>query len=305
MTRTAAMNEQDIRTLDDQFCAQLIPHVSKHANKYSRGTLGVVGGCAQYPGAPVLASMAAARSGAGYVRLVAPGDAAQSARAHLVSVPVSACVQNDEGCFCARSFEQARNALKKSGALLVGPGMGTSHDAASFLEALLSCPDYQDRPLVCDADALNIIAAQPGICADSHRAEFVLTPHEGEAARLLGRPVTDRYEDACELANVYNATVVLKGPETLIVAVDGRARVMNAGGPELAKAGTGDVLAGIVAALLAQGLDALDAASLGTQIHANAGKLALGKLGIHAVMPEDIISYIGPAFLNMEANQDS
>ena len=299
------MNEQDIRTLDDQFCAQLIPHVSAHANKYSRGTLGVVGGCAQYPGAPILASMAAARSGAGYVRLVAPNDAAQSARSHLVSIPVSACIQNEEGCFCARSFEQVRDALKKSGALLVGPGMGTSHDVASFLEALLSCPGFQDRPLVCDADALNIIAAQPDMFTGTCRAECVLTPHEGEAARLLGRPLISRYEDARELASMFNATVVLKGPETLIVAADGRTNVMNSGGPELAKAGTGDVLAGIIAALLAQGLDALDAASLGTQIHANAGKLALGKLGIHAVMPEDIISYIGPAFLTMEANQDS
>ena len=299
------MSEQGIRTLDDSFCAQLIPRVSKHANKYSRGTVGVIGGCAQYPGAPVLACMAAARSGAGYVRLVAPEDAASCARMHLLSIPVSACAQNEDGCLSAASFEDARSALQKSNVLLVGPGMGISDDTKGFLAALLSCPDYLDRPLVCDADALNIIAADPCILPASRRAELVFTPHDGEAARLLGRRLDSRHEDACELAETFNATVMLKGPETIIASSDGSVRVMNAGGPELAKAGSGDVLGGIVAALMAQGLSGLDAASLGAQVHADAGRLALGELGIHAVMPEDIISNIGPAFLSMEANQGS
>ncbi len=299
------MSEHGARILDDQFCAQLIPHVSSRANKYSRGTVGVIGGCAQYPGAPVLASIAAARSGAGYVRLVTPADAAISARNHLLSIPVSACAQNDDGCFCERSFEAACDALKKSGVLLVGPGMGTSHDAQSFLEALLSYSAFQDRPLVCDADALNIIASNPGVLTACPRAELVLTPHEGEAARLLGRRLDNRPDDARALAHMFNATIVLKGPDTFIVSPDGNARVMNAGGPELAKAGSGDVLAGIIAALMAQGLDGFDASSLGTQVHANAGRRALDRLGIQAVMPEDIISNIGPAFTSMEATQNS
>lgn len=299
------MSELDILTLDDRFCAQLIPHVSSDANKYSRGTVGVVGGCAQYPGAPVLACEAAARSGAGYVRLVTPRDAALCARSHLLSVPVSACAQNEDGCFCACSFEDAHDALKKSRAILVGPGMGVSDDAERFLEALLACSDLQDRPLVCDADALNIIARNPRVLPASREAELVLTPHDGEAARLLGRCLNNRVEDACELAKQFGATLVLKGPETIIATWSGSVRVMNAGGPELAKAGSGDVLAGILAALMAQGLNGLDAASLGTQVHADAARLALGKLGIQAVLPEDIISYIGPAFLNMEANQGS
>lgn len=299
------MNEQRFRALDDRFCARLIPQVDARANKYSRGTVGVVGGCAQYPGAPVLASMAAARSGAGYVRLVTPEDAAMCARMHLLSIPVSACAQNEDGCLCARSFEDVRNALKKSDVLLVGPGMGTSHDTKRFFEELLSCPDFQDRPLVCDADALNIIAASSSVLMASTRAGLVLTPHEGEAARLLGRRLVNRVDDARALASMFNATVVLKGPDTFIAAPDGCVRVMDAGGPELAKAGSGDVLAGIVAAFMAQGLNALDAASLGTQVHANAGRLALGRLSIHAVMPEDIINCIGPALLNMEASRSS
>ena len=99
---------------------------------------------------------------------------------------------------------------------------------------------------------------------------------------------------------MYKSTVVMKGPDTLVVSPQGKAGVMTEGGPELAKAGTGDVLGGIIAALLAQGCNAFEASALGAFIHARAGKLAARELGVHACMPEDIIVKIGPAFMSME-----
>ena len=282
------LSEHDIR--------MLIPYPALDANKYSRGTVGVVGGSAPYPGAPILASNAAARCGAGYVRLVTTRDAAACAHAHLISIPVSACDQGLEGTLCATSLFQAQEDLAKSQIILIGPGMGATDDAERFLASF-----PQDRPMVFDADALNLIARNHALLEMPARHPRILTPHEGEAARLLGRKVTNRNEDAITLARTYDAIIVLKGPETLIATPAGELRAVAEGGPELAKAGTGDVLGGMIAAFLAQGLDAFDAATLAVFVHGRAGRLAARELSVHAVMPEDIICRIGPVLLGLEA----
>lgn len=294
------MSEPLALMLGEHEIRALVPYPAHDANKYSRGTVGVVGGSAAYPGAPILAARAAARCGAGYVRLVTTRDAATCAHAHLVSIPVSACEQGIEGTLCAASLVQAGEDLAKSQVILIGPGMGTADDAARFMAAF-----PQDRPMVFDADALNLIAHQRTLLETPARHPRILTPHEGEAARLLGRKVANRNEDALLLARDYEATVVLKGPETLIATPAGELRVVAEGGPELAKAGTGDVLGGMIAAFLAQGLDALDAATVAVFVHGRAGRAAARELSVHAVMPEDIICKIGPVLLGLEAEDIS
>ena len=286
------LGEDDIRAL--------VPHPAWDTNKYARGTVGVVGGSAAYPGAPVLAASAAARCGAGYVRLVTTSGATACAHAHLLSIPVSACDQGIWGTLCATSAIQAAQDLAKSDVILVGPGMGTSDDSERFLEAL-----SQDRPMVFDADALTLIARNHGLLDMPARHPRILTPHEGEAARLLGRKIANRNEDALQIARDYEATVVLKGPETLVATPLGELRAVAEGGPELAKAGTGDVLGGMVASFLAQGLDALDAATLAVSVHGRAGRAAACEVSVHAVMPEDIICKIGSVLLDLEAEDNS
>lgn len=290
------MSEPFALVLSARDYAAMVPFPAQDANKYSRGTVGVVGGSADYPGAPVMAATAAAQSGAGYVRLVTTRDAAPSARAHLLSIPVSACEQGSEGTLCEPSLAQARHDLEKSKTLLIGPGMMACADTMHFLRGLL-----QDRPMVLDADALNLLAQDPSILPVPAKYPRILTPHAGEAARLLGRAVANSHEDALQLARDFDAVVVLKGPETLIATPSGELRLVNEGGPELAKAGTGDVLAGMIAGFLCQGLDAFDAASLGVFVHARAGELAAQGLSIQAVMPEDIINSIGLALLELQA----
>ena len=262
--------------------------------------------------APVLAASAAARCGAGYVRLVTTSGATACAHAHLLSIPVSACDQGIWGTLCATSAIQAAQGLAKSDVILVGPGMGTSDDSERFLEAL-----SQDRPMVFDADALTLIARNHGLLDMPARHPRILTPHEGEAARLLGRKIANRNEDALQIARDYEATVVLKGPETLPSTPPcavcrpscptplGDLRAVVEGGPELAKAGTGDVLGGMVASFLAQGLDALDAATLAVFVHGHAGRAAACELSVHAVMSEDIICKIGSVLLDLEAEDNS
>lgn len=285
--------------------AALLPHPAKDANKYSRGCLLVVGGSEAYPGAPVLAAKAAARAGAGYVRLACPKSAAPAARAHLLSIPVSACAEED-GAFAACSFDDVAAAGTKADALLIGPGMtatqGTENFFISLLAAGVTCP------IVFDADGLNLLARHPEFLTFRQiDAPVVLTPHEGEARRLhdvccMGTfEEKSREEIAAELSVSYNATVVLKGPQTIIASDGGK--LLNAcgnAGPELAKAGTGDVLAGIIAALVAQGMLAHDAACLGVYLHGKAGRFAAKRLTDIAVLPEDVIDCLGPAMLGMK-----
>lgn len=295
-----SMSEPFALVMSARDYAALVPYPALDANKYSRGTVAVIGGSGAYPGAPIMAAEAASRCGAGYVRLVTTRDAAATARTHLLSIPVSACEQGLYGTLCEPSLSQVREDIAKSRVLLVGPGMGVNDDTRRFMQGL-----SQDRPMVLDADALNLIAQDPALLAKGAQAPRILTPHEGEAARLLGRKVEDRREDALTLAQRFEATVVLKGPRTLVAAPSGALREVSEGGPELAKAGTGDVLGGMIAGFLSQGLDAFDAASLGVFVHGRAGKLAARELSVQAVMPEDIINSIGSALIELQAEDIS
>lgn len=269
----------------------MLPHPARDANKYTRGTVLVVGGSADYPGAPVLAAQAAARAGAGYVRLAVPQGVAPAARAHLLSIPVTPCTQV-AGTFDLIAAREVRDAGAKSGAFVIGPGLTTRAGAVEFLSHVLL---GLEKPVVLDADALNIVAAHPELLDGCDGLATVITPHEGEAARLLGHAVGNRQDAARELAERYGCTVVLKGPRTLVADRSGLCLACPAGGPELAKAGTGDVLAGMVGAFVAQGLEALEAAALAVYLHGRAGALAARRSSVLSVMPEDVVDFIGPA----------
>lgn len=296
------MSQERPDIIAPQRCAQLIPRPAPDANKYSRGALAVVGGSRDYPGAPVLAAKAAARCGAGYVRLVMPADAAASARSHVLSVPVTACAQDVQGGFAEAAAHEAASSLAKSRALVAGPGLGTSAQAGAFLGGLFAdLPNaLRLQTVVLDADALNLVAAHPALADALGAYQVIMTPHEGEAARLLGRPVRERLEDARELAARFRATVVLKGPRTLVADGHGRAAVNESAGPELAKAGTGDVLAGMVGAFAAQGLAAFEAAELAVFLHGRTAHELTSQMSVNAVMPEDIIEHIGTTTRRLE-----
>lgn len=275
--------------------ARLVPVTDENANKYTRGTVLVVGGSAAYPGAAILASIAASRSGAGYVRLCTTSAAAQVARCHLLSIPVSACGRVLE-TFDASAADEVLSSGEKSDVFVVGPGLTRSSEVSAFLARLF---DTCSKPMVIDADALNAIAERPDMLKARKDCANVLTPHAGEAARLLGRPADNASDCAQELAELYNAVVVLKGHET-VVAQSGRQPVVCTGaGPELAKAGTGDVLAGMIGAFAAQGLGPFDAACLAVHLHGRAAALAARELSVLSVMPEDVIDRIGPAVVNL------
>lgn len=264
------------------------PARPRDAHKASVGRVLVVGGSPGMAGAPFLAAWGALRAGAGLVRVATQAAVAPTVAGYAPEVMVQALPSTPEGALAP----EARNALltlsTSSDVLVMGPGAGR-HEATRAV--LLEVARHSEVALVLDADALFGAAAKVRRQRGSH-APVVLTPHEGEAARLLDVPVEqvrgDRLASACQLAQRTDATVVLKGPGTVVVpAPDGegcdesQAWTCTHGGPLLATGGTGDVLAGVLGALLATGQDdPFLAACRAVQWHARAGDLLAARHGV-------------------------
>jgi hydroxyethylthiazole kinase-like uncharacterized protein yjeF len=239
-------------SLTDADAAARLEPPSAGDDKYSQGVVGVVAGSATYPGAGVLCTGAALRTRPGLVRHA--GTAADGVRAAWPEAIVTAGRPADAG---------------RVQAWVVGPGMGTDDDARSVLAEVLAT----DLPVLVDADALTMAAAQPSLVR-GRTAPTVLTPHDREFARFGSEVGTDRIGAARRLAADLGCVVLLKGDATVIADADGTAFVNATGTPWLATAGTGDVLSGIGGALLATDLPAVEAAAVAAHLHGRAGQLA-------------------------------
>ena len=248
-----------------------MPHGPAH--KGAAGRVLVAGGCASYTGAPCLSAWAALRAGAGLVMLAGPEPVLNAARIGMPALALHALSgKAGNGGWCAEDAGMLSELLPTFGALVFGPGLGRDRGAADFAEALLKLPNRP--PMVLDADALYALASRPELLSLLRPCD-VLTPHPGEAATLLGiNPSSvqaDRFNALSGLAGLASAVWVLKGEGTLI-AVPGEPSVIAPWNvPQLAVAGSGDVLAGLIGALLARGHASGLAATLGVWTHALAG----------------------------------
>ena len=253
--------------------AAAVPAKGAGADKYASGSVLVVAGSPGLTGAACLAARATLRAGAGLTVVAAPAAVAPVVAAHLLEV-MCAPMPDEAGHLCEASVDAVLAEARRASAVAIGPGLGRAEATTGALLALL---DRLEKPVVLDADGLWHLGAAPERLA-GRAHPTVLTPHSGEAARLLGRDRADVDADrlACarELARRAGAVVVLKGRGTITAAPSG-AVVINAGGsPALASAGTGDVLTGTVAAFLSKGMDPLAAAAAAVAAHAQAGDLA-------------------------------
>lgn len=285
----------------------LPPPLARDAHKGEAGTVLALSGCEAMPGAALLAARAAQRGGAG---LVVQGCLDANL---LVLVPLAA----PEAVLCdltecwdrsGRALADARARLEERAptAVLVGPGLGRGARTRALVTLVL---ELFDVPLVFDADALNELAGAPERLR-SARGPVVVTPHPGEAARLLGRPVgraaEERAEAARELARRSGAVVCLKGAGTVVAAPDGRLEVNASGNPGMATAGAGDVLAGLVAAYLARlgphapGWTAFAAARAAVHVHGRAGDLAAARTGARALIASDLVAELAAAQRELE-----
>jgi NAD(P)H-hydrate epimerase len=271
-----------------------IPRRGRDSTKFAAGSVLVCGGSIGLTGAPSMASEAAMRAGAGYVTACVPASLNVVFESRLLEV-MTAPLPDSEGALVAAAAPEVVGRASRVGAVILGPGLGRKPRAAEFARTVAR---EAPKPLLLDADGLNAHAAALSTLA-TRAAPTVLTPHAGELARLLGADSTAvearRLHCAREAAATANAIVVLKGDDTLVAAPDGRVAVSPGGAPALATAGTGDVLSGVIGALLAKGMDPFEAASAGVFVHLSAGRIAANEIGPEGVIARDVIEWLPAA----------
>lgn len=281
-----------------------LPPRKPASHKGSFGRCLLIGGSRDMSGAISLAGMAALRAGAGLVRLAVPGVCQAIVAGHEPSYMTVPLASDNHGRIQIdfHGNDPPQSGEVKLGKLLdwpttvgCGPGLGRSDSLDEWVVWLYR---HLPRPAVFDADGLNALSARSAALA-AHQGPRVLTPHPGEFGRLLGKSprevLADRETLAAEFAAHTGAIVVVKGHRTLIT--DGSRLVANrSGNPGLATGGSGDVLTGVITALLGQGLDPFDAARLGVYLHGLAGDLAAADLGQVSMMASDLLHYLPGAF---------
>jgi NAD(P)H-hydrate epimerase len=274
--------------------AEMLPPRPVDAHKGTFGTALLVAGSVNYTGAAILAGQAAARIGTGLVTMAPPSSIHAILASRLTEATYWPLAHND-GMVAADAAVRLEEKFAGTDALLVGPGLGLADSTALFMEALLA-KGSSLPPLVLDADALNILANQGEGWWGSVPPNSILTPHPGEMARLSNRTTQEvqanRLGLAGEMAEKWQQIVLLKGAHTIIAAPDGRKMVMPFANPALGKAGSGDVLAGVIVGLRAQGVAPFEAASAGAYLHGLAGELARDNLGAIAVVAGDLVGYL-------------
>lgn len=260
------------------------PERTRHSHKYNVGMALVVGGSDPYAGAPAMAARAAARSGAGYVACAVPAAIQDRVSSYTPSIPVHAWPNRR-----SEIADALHQPLRKARALLIGPGLD-SRAAAPVVHALL---DAFDGPVVLDAGALPAVKERLTAQRDTP-VPWVLTPHEGEFARLTDTDPSDldapsRIRLAQTYAAEWGVTLLLKGYPSVVAHPDGRAFVGLAGGPALATAGTGDALAGLIAGFAAQGCAPVDAAACAMHLGGRAAEYVAARQNARTLTPEDLI----------------
>ncbi|MDA8352485.1 MAG: NAD(P)H-hydrate dehydratase [Firmicutes bacterium] len=272
-------------------------HLSPRSPWSHKGTYGhllVLGGSRGMLGAAAMSGMAALRTGAGMATLGVPRGQEIAMAAKVTEALVWGWPDEAEGRFSGELPPDWEERLNRFDAVAAGPGLGRFEGEGAWLEALLH---RTPCPLVLDADALNILSRDLTPLKERPQ-ETVLTPHPGEMARLTGTSVQEveasRHRVARNLAEETGATVVLKGTFTVIASPDGEQVVNTSGHPALAKAGSGDVLTGVLGALIAQGIPVKQAVPMGVYLHGLAGRLAVTD-STHSVLASDVIAQLGRA----------
>ena len=289
--------------LDRSYVQPFLRARPRAAHKGTFGHAGIIAGSVGKTGAAAMAATAALRTGAGLVTVATPAsinDVLEGKLLEAMTFPVS---ETAARTLSLQAHEHLLTFAMDKTAVAIGPGIGRHPETVKLVHQLVAT---LERPFVLDADALNAVAERRDVL-HSAKAAIIVTPHPGEMARLMGLTTAnvqkERLVVACRLAQEENVYVVLKGAGTIVAAPDGRMAINSTGNPGLATAGTGDVLTGMIAGLLAQGLSPWEAACLATYLHGLAGDLAtcrVGQVGLIAgdvmrSIPEAIAQIVGPS----------
>lgn len=295
------VNSLGIYLADRENAASRLPYREPDGYKYRMGTVLVVAGSRAYTGAALLTAEGALRSGCGMVYVAVPESirpVIQSGLREAIVVPVA---ETEEGSIAKGAMEQLADYIERADAVAVGPGLGRNPETLGFVRDLAS---QSTKTLVLDADAITAFADDlDGLEAIS--APTVITPHSGELGSVVGRIVPtdplERIELTRETAKRAGITLIHKGAPTLIASPDGEVWINKHGHSALATGGTGDVLAGLVAGVRAQGAVELDAACVACFLHGRAAERAAEDWGVRGVVAGDLLLYVGDPILELEA----
>jgi ADP-dependent NAD(P)H-hydrate dehydratase / NAD(P)H-hydrate epimerase len=280
--------------IEESDVSMLLPPRPFNAHKYTVGKVLVVAGSRSYTGAPVLAALAALKTGAGAVVLCVPESIHGFLVRKLTDVILQSCPETAGGTLGIAALPEIEKRIAWADVVILGPGLSRHEETDLLVRTLVASIPC---PLVLDADGLNAISGATSILK-RRKAPAILTPHTGELARLVGGESAShdrlRVEAARNSARTLGSIVVLKGAPT-VTAEKGRAVVNATGNPGMATIGSGDVLSGIIAGLLGQHLHCFDAAYAGVFIHGKAGDIAAQELGERSVLATDILSHIPDA----------
>ncbi len=277
-------NECDIHLVDEGLAEEMNPQIKSDAHKGTNGTLCVAAGSKGMTGAAALCCMGALRSSAGIVKLLVPENLNSIMEVKLteaITIPV-------EGEDYLR--KENADSLPECDALVIGPGLGRNEETLKFVQAVIKKADV---PLVIDADGIYAVSMNIDILREAKK-DVILTPHPGEFSRLCGLSVQEiennRVDVARAFAEKYGVTLLLKGPGTVVAEADGTVFINTSGNEGMAKGGSGDVLSGIIGALLCRGVQ--HPAELGAFLHGRAGDKAAEKMSKTSMLPSDILKYI-------------
>jgi len=278
-----------------------LPARRRETHKGELGRVLVIAGSRGMVGAACLAAEAALRAGAGLVKAAVPECVWDTAATKLTCAMTAGCPDTVDGTFAESAFETIAEIARWADVVALGPGLGRNADTRALVRKLV---DRIEQPLVIDADGLYCLEVSRDVLT-ARRPPTVITPHPGEMAHLLDCAIptveADREGMAREFAASHGVVCVLKGTGTVVT--DGEKTCVNTtGNPGMATGGTGDVLTGIIAALIGEGLEPFDAAVLGVYLHGLAGDLAEASVGTHGLIATDLLAFLPKAFLQYAAN---
>lgn len=282
----------------------LISHRPDEGHKGTFGHVFIIGGSTGFSGAPVMAGHGAIRSGVGLVTIGVPESLGDVSKMGLLEAMTFPLPETNQGTLSQSAMESTTEFSAEKDATVIGPGLSLHGRTQRYILGFI---EQCRAPLVIDADGLNALALGTE-CLAKRNHETILLPHPGEMARILHtstKDVVERTEEcAVAVARDHNVVVVLKGHHTLIATPDGDLCANTTGNNGMGSGGSGDVLAGLVGGLLAQGMTAHDAARLGVYVHGLAGDIAAQYYSQRGMAARDIINCIPEAWLELEQDED-
>ncbi len=293
----SAIDSQDIRVnvTDDEFIRSKIKPRKSNSHKGDYGKLLIIAGSKGMSGAAYMSAQAALKSGAGLITLASCESVNAVLEAKTTEVMTCALPDND-GHISADAAVKILELMENADAVLIGPGLGRSADTEEIVRCVLH---NSSVPVIVDADAINAVARDKEILSEC-ACELIFTPHTMEMSRLTGLDVSYIEENRIELSREFceevGAVLLLKGPHTVVTAPSLMQYINITGNPGMASGGSGDVLAGIIAALLARGIDCEAAAAAAAYIHGTAGDIAMAKYGMESMSATDVLDCLPEAF---------